>query len=132
MNPIIDLSTGCFTRIRPRGGQSTQDKAAYASVYEFMTGKERPRGRLMVIMHKCDNPSHIHLGTQRSNIQDAFLKGRKSGKRGSNSKLTEIDVERIRKLKKEGMKQCEIAKMFPVNENAISRIIRNTRWKIEC
>ena len=59
----------------------------------------------MKVLHKCDNPacvrpSHLFLGTQKDNMADMVAKGRKNAARGErhgSAKLTQVQVEQIRK-----------------------------------
>ena len=87
------------------------------------------------VCHKCDNPScvnptHLFLGTQRQNIQDASEKGRmtagKLGERNGNHKLTASEVIVIRQI---GGTTIEISKMFGVTQGRISRIRNRKEWK---
>ena len=48
--------------------------------------------------------------------------------RNHTSKLTEKQVERIRKLKKQGNTQRSIAKMFGVHESIVSENINGKLW----
>lgn len=58
---------------------------------------------------KCDLPkTHIKPGT---------------------SKLTRSQVDEIKKLRGDGMKQAAIAKIFNVHHSTISLIVRNIRWQ---
>jgi hypothetical protein len=50
------------------------------------------------------------------------------GQRCATAKLSEADVIEIRRLRLEGMKYKEIAKMFNVGERCIGKIIRRERW----
>lgn len=62
-----------------------------------------PKGK--IVRHTCDNPSciepsHLILGTQLDNMQDAKTRGRLSNKVGANndrSKLTESEVRAIKR-----------------------------------
>lgn len=57
---------------------------AHRLAYEIYNQTSIPKG--MLICHKCDNPPccnpyHLFLGTSADNINDAYRKGRKFGKR---------------------------------------------------
>lgn len=56
---------------------------------------------------------------------------RKKGGRHYSSKLTFDDVELIRTLKEEGLKQCVIAEKFEVSTTLISRIV-NYQDRLTC
>lgn len=44
-------------------------------------------------------------------------------------KLTRREVDRIRELKRNGMKVTEIADVFDVHRSTVTRIINRTYWK---
>lgn len=78
-----------------------------------------------IIMHTCDNPTcvnpeHLLLGTHKNNSDDKIHKGRHC-----NRKLTEGDVEIIRKY--DGTIE-KIAIMFGVSASTIARIKCGRIW----
>ena len=79
-------------------GNKLQTATRYA--YHLLVGKI-PKG--LFVLHHCDNPpcvrpSHLFLGTQKDNIDDAKSKGRiPVGENRSSSKLTENEVREIRR-----------------------------------
>lgn len=76
------------------------------------------------------NPGHLFIGTRKDNNKDRDDKGRgPRGERNWCTKLKEKDIPKIRQLRKEGLKQPEIARMFNVNPGTISRIISGNAWK---
>ena len=88
------------------------------------------------VCHDCDNklcvnPYHLFLGTQKDNIQDMLSKGRcNPSKELSNyrCKLSNASVAKIRELFSSGnYLQKELAVMFKVKPNHISRIISGKR-----
>lgn len=117
----------------------------HGQIMEFVNGKKRlsmahrvswefhfgaiPRG--LCILHKCDvpncvNPDHLFIGTKLQNMQDMRNKGRqKYGRKSSNAKLTEQDVDYIRTS---DLKQQELANMFNVSQPLISEIKSLKRW----
>lgn len=83
------------------------------------------------VLHKCDNrkcvnPNHLFLGTPVDNVQDMMQKGRfilcSPEKRG-NAKLSEKDVEEIRRLACQGTKQRQIAEIYNISQSLVSSII---------
>ncbi len=65
------------------------------------------------------------------NTRHALATGLMSVRRGEShhaSKLTAIQVEEIRDAYGKGAKQADLAHQFGVNQTAISKIIRRTRW----
>lgn len=92
-------------------------------------------GRALVC-HRCDNPTcvrpaHLFLGTPKDNFHDCLAKGRYSPKGTGNAaaKLTAVDVVKIREMyATSSLSQDEIAYMFGVKQNTISRIILRQSW----
>ena len=92
-----------------------------------------PRG--LCVLHKCDNPpcvnpGHLFLGTQKDNIRDCQMKGRKAkGNQTGKAILTEQQVINIRRLYNQGRLQREIANQYGVAQRTISHIITGTCWR---
>lgn len=101
------------------------------------------------VLHKCDtplcvNPSHLFLGTQQDNMDDAKSKGRVQigdansmrrhperiarGERRWNARLTENQVREIRQAAKV-ITHKEIARRFGLDPCQVSRIVSGKRWK---
>ena len=84
------------------------------------------------VMHKCDvpncvNPEHLALGTRLENMQDAKRKGRmRVGERHGRSKLTDEQVELIRKSSK---LQREIAVEFGITQSHVSCLKLGKKWQ---
>ena len=100
-----------------------------------LSGHDDP-GHLCVCHHcdntSCVNPSHLFIGTQADNIRDCFDKGRgadRSGENGSNSKLTERDVSKIKLLLDLKHTHVSIAKRFGVSRATITAIKAGRVWK---
>jgi len=91
----------------------------------------------LCVLHKCDNPScvspdHLFLGTQKENLQDMTVKGRKAwGVRtlSHNPKLDDQKVIRIRYLHSKGYLQNKLARDFGVSKNIVWRIVQRKTWK---
>lgn len=90
----------------------------------------------LLVCHKCDNPPccnprHLFIGTHKDNTQDSVRKGRwPIGEKHHNSKLTEKDIIKIRKLhSKENLSMYRIAKMFNVSNVLIGLIIKRKIWR---
>jgi hypothetical protein len=81
---------------------------------------------------KCVNPSHLFLGTQRENLQDMVEKGRSAKQKGTENgrvKLTDIQIVELRKEYRIGnYSQRELAKIYGVSQQLISRIVNRKNW----
>jgi len=122
-----------------------KDEKGYGGIFESGRGRikshrlsweinvgEIPEG--FHVLHKCDNPScvnpaHLWLGTHQDNMKDSKEKGRRPmGEDNVRSKLSVQEVKTIRKLRKDGMKYSELAKMFNVSRQTIPDIINGRCW----
>lgn len=85
----------------------------------------------LFVLHKCDNrlclnPSHLFLGTQLDNILDKLEKGRQpQGEQVWNCKLSDEEVENIKRRKLLGEKQNKLALEYKVSTALISLIVNN-------
>lgn len=87
------------------------------------------------ILHHCDiracvNPSHLFIGTQQQNVQDAEAKGRMyhpHGEANHAAKLTVSQVQEIRSLYGD-LNQSQLAKRYGVAQTTISAIVRRVNW----
>lgn len=93
-----------------------------------------PKGKH--VLHKCDvrmcvNPKHLFIGTMYENMRDASIKGRMPrGERNNMAKLTEEQVNRIRKEYipfKVPLKF--LGKKYGVTLQAIHYIIHKKNWR---
>ena len=89
----------------------------------------------LCVLHRCDtpnccNPRHLFLGTPADNSADMKVKGRSSrGEKNPAAKLIQSQVVQIRMLLKEGnLIQKEIAKIFGVSRQNISKINTGKLW----
>ena len=95
-------------------------KQAHRVAYQLLVG-EIPDGRW--VLHRCDNrlcvnPEHLFLGDCKANIADMDAKAR----RGTKSKLTEADAQKIRALVSQGVRQQTVANAFGIDQTTVSRI----------
>ena len=115
-----------------------QGKMCYVHrlVYHLMNPNENLEG--LEVMHSCDNrpcvrPSHLSLGTTQDNVNDMKSKGRGNypkGERNGKSKLTQQEVDEIRKAyKRIWGQQAALAREYGVSINQISLIVNNNSWK---
>lgn len=89
-----------------------------------------------LVCHRCDtpacvNPDHLFLGTPKDNFHDCLALGRVApqGEGNAAAKLGPKDIVAIRRLYAGGgLSQGEIAHIFGVKQNTISRIILRKSW----
>lgn len=122
---LKDEESDCILWIGAVGGKNDYPSMHYKGqtaratrvIYELTYG-DIPKG--LYICHKCDNPicvnpSHLFLGTQKHNMQDASRKGRVvipnlKGEDHANAMLSNANVIRFRKEYQAGRKLIEIQK----------------------
>jgi len=92
-----------------------------------------PIRKYNVVCHTCDNPScvnpdHLFQGTVKDNCNDMINKNRDKiiGSRNNKSKLTELDIPKIRMAKEHN---SVIAESFGVSESTIKRIKNKSLWR---
>lgn len=132
----VEKSDGCWIwkgciNSSGRGTLSVLADHWLASRYAwFLTNGPIPQGKL--VCHHCDNglcvrPSHLFLGTTKTNREDA---ARKKRLRYTPQKLTRGMAELIRQIYKGGdWTYPMLAVQFNVSKTHISSIIRGRYWK---
>lgn len=109
-------------------------KGAHRLAMEKMLGRTLNANEF--VCHRCDNPScvnpkHLFLGTPQDNTDDMLAKGRHKvvkGEKHYTAKLNDRQVLEIRSLYATGKYlQREIAALYGVRENHISRIVNGKR-----
>ena len=79
---------------------------------------------------RCTNPDHLYLGTRKQNDEDRVRRNRQAkGEKNGSSKLTDHNVEEIKRMLELGIKKSEIAKAFNVTNAAIWFIETGRSWK---
>ena len=108
----------------------------------------------LFVLHKCDNPAccdptHLFLGTQKDNMQDALKKGRLkfpfcpsykkargdrngmcihrhkfTGSKNNNAKLNDAQRDELCDLKKLGVTAKELSSKFNISTSQVLRIAR--------
>jgi len=102
-------------------GHSSGSISAHRLAYTLCIGAI-PYG--MYVLHHCDNPpcvnpAHLFLGTQLDNLHD-----RDSKKRNGQTKLTEDQVEEIRRRSTAGYGvQVKLAREFGMSAGQICKIV---------
>jgi len=87
-------------------------------------------------LHSCDNPpcvnpEHLRWGTHQENMDDVRARNRRAVKRGERNgraKLDEAKVKAIRAIYGTGPTTIEIAELYGVSNQIISRIIKREAW----
>lgn len=104
---------------------------AHRVAYMLETGK-MPIGFL--VCHKCNNrkccnPQHLYAGTPKENMNDRENAGNHAkGMAKKNSKLTDLDVKKIRALRGE-KSQRKISNIFGISKSIVGDIQLGKRWK---
>lgn len=104
------------------------------------------------VCHECDvprcvNPAHLFLGTQSDNLKDMGRKRRhgaqrnpkawaarigtansKPGERNPAAKMTQADVDELRRLRGEGWSYSRLMKRFKIGKTQVARIVRGQSW----
>ena len=92
-----------------------------------------PQG--LCVLHRCDTPrcvrpDHLFIGTNVENTADKTRKGRAAKGLGHGlHKLTQENVQEIRKLKSEGWRSKDLTKRYGVTRAAIYSVIMGKTWK---
>jgi DNA-binding CsgD family transcriptional regulator len=121
------------------GGKGVSNDRAHRVTYKHFKG-EIPKG--MFVCHTCDvpsccNPEHLFLGTNQDNVDDMVKKKRNSkpprnphvvGSVHPLSKLHDSQAVEIRCLYADGKTQQNIAEIFGVARQTISKIVNNKRY----
>lgn len=90
-----------------------------------------------LVIHLCDTPScinfqHLRAATAHDNMHDMIDKGRAvrlNGTQLPQSKLTDDEIQIIRKKYDDGMSQGALARLYGTNQSTISRAINGLTWK---
>lgn len=100
--------------------------SAHKIAYEHYVGTV-PEG--LLLMHSCDNPAHLSIGTNKDNSQDCLNKGRRpSVECISNAKLT---AEQVRSIwtQRNNKSAKQLSKEFEVAYYTVIDILGRRTWK---
>jgi hypothetical protein len=104
---------------------------AHRFAYELWVQKI-PDG--LQVLHRCDvrncvRPEHLFLGTNADNVADRVAKGRSSrGEHRPQAKLTESDVNEMRRLHSMGASTRKLARQFHLATSNVWRIVNGQSW----
>lgn len=125
---------------RDYGVVQFKKKAWRAHRLAWTLANKRPIPEGLYILHTCDEPlcirpDHLYTGTQSDNMKDAYARGRwvRKGQPGGEAhamaKLTENDVDVIRKRLLAGETQARLSLEYGVTQSNISSISRGVSWQ---
>lgn len=138
---ITDPATGCMVSPKSDGGYllilvwGRREKAHRFIAFSLLlhSDEERRANRSKVVRHLCGNkaclnPEHLCLGTQSENLIDAIEMGTyPTGEDSWSAKLSQAQVDEIRTLYP-GRSQKQLANMFGVSQQQISKIVNGQKW----
>src|SRR6185369_8474995 len=88
------------------------------------------------VCHRCDtpscvNPDHLFLATQKQNLEDMTLKGRRShkGPPPDRSYRTKLTWDAARKIRNSKSSAAELARQFGITKATIYKIRWGDIWK---
>lgn len=87
----------------------------------------------LVVRHRCDNPScvnpnHLLVGTHLDNMADAVERSRHRRGKENGSKLSDRQVQEVRRRAADGEKQKDLAPAFGVSTSLIQQIVARRAW----
>lgn len=128
---------------RPSGYGNVRVNKKYMSAHRVafaIANGDIPDG--YIVCHICDNPpccnpSHLMLGTVKSNAADMLIKHRgkkpETAARGVINGMSKLNDDKVRciraKYKSGELNQYQLAKEYSVSQPAIGAIVRNETWR---
>ena len=87
-----------------------------------------------VILHACDNPScyertHLSVGSQVDNMQDALTKGRLYSTAGEGNHRAKLSADQVREVRSRTEPYAVLAAEYGVSKSTIAGIKRGISWK---
>ena len=91
-------------------------------------------GGSVTVCHRCDNPccinpEHLFIGTQKQNIDDRDLKGRRNQARGERQGSAKLTEEQVKAIRLDPRKQSVIAAEFGISRAHVGNLKANRAWK---
>lgn len=117
-----------YGRLRFKGKRVPAHRIAYR-----LSNGQIPEG--LGVLHHCDNPTccrpdHLYAGSPKQNSTDMVSRGRSLiGRKNHKAKLTELEVEEIRRLHADGFGVHRISKRFQMARSGIRAIVLGKHWK---
>lgn len=141
----INEKTGCWEWCLYRnalgyGTITVNKKNTYAHRYSYLIHNNNADISGKVTRHKCDNPccvnpEHLIAGTQKENVNDILLRGRRNDPLGENnyaSKFSNFSVEAMRVLHEfYSLPQYLCAKAFGMSRTNANQIL-NYKKRLSC
>jgi hypothetical protein len=129
----INKKTGCWEiqgYLDKDGYGEVSGKRAHRAAYELFIGEIPPK---INVCHKCDNPKccnpdHLFLGTQKENIKDMMLKGRKDPRFGERNTQNKIKEHQVLEIFNSNDLQHQIAKKYGIDQSTVSYIKSGKLW----
>jgi hypothetical protein len=114
----------------PLGGRSWY---VHRQVIAEDLGWEAIEGR--VILHACDTPScyertHLSVGSQTDNMQDAISKGRLHDTSGEGNARAKLSTEQVREIRSSTESYSRIAVRYGVSKSTVAGIKTGRTWRV--
>jgi len=150
--PLVIGRCWIWKRVKDRKGYGIfglNGRNSIASRVAFILHNGDIRPRELCVLHHCDNPAcvrpiHLFMGTRKDNMDDCLSKGRYPtgnlhyakrapekilrGEGRWNSVLNPEKVLEIRKLRKDGLKWCEICEQMGLPESTVGGVLNGRTW----
>lgn len=141
---VINKTTGCwewslYKNIGGYGTITVNKKPMYAHRFSYSLFNNTDISKL-VIRHKCDNPAcinpeHLIAGTQKENVHDISLRGRRNdntGERNYRAKFSDFEVEAMRVFYEYfGLRNKDCANAFGMSITNANQIL-NYKKRLSC
>jgi hypothetical protein len=117
-----------YGSFRLGGGAKTAHRIAWLA-----SGRVIPPG--LKVLHRCDNRpcvnvDHLFIGTDQDNADDKVAKDRHAyGEGAGPARLTEDQVLQIHEMAWDGLPQHDVAWMFGITRQCVSKIKLEKKWK---